>query len=55
MFRFAANEHGLPMRAVEHMQVACVPIPEQQSGFSAPPNQRVTNPLGAQTGSLCSA
>ncbi len=25
MFRFAANEHGWPMRMVEHRPVACVP------------------------------
>ena len=25
MFRFAANEHGWPMRVVEHRPVACVP------------------------------
>jgi hypothetical protein len=29
MFRFAADEHGWPMRAVEHRPVACVPIPEK--------------------------
>ena len=54
MFRSAANEHGCTMRVVEHRPVACVPSPENIRDSPLPPNQRVTNPLGAQTGSLCS-
>jgi hypothetical protein len=52
MFRFAANEHGWPIRMAEHRPVACVPSPENIRDSPLPPNQRVTNPLGAQTGSL---
>jgi hypothetical protein len=55
MFRFAANAHGWPMRVVEHRPVACVPSPENIRDSPLPPDQRVTNPLGAQTESLCSA
>jgi len=55
MFRFGANEHGWPMRVVEHRPAACVPSPENIRDSPLPANQRVTNPLGAQTGSLCSA
>ena len=35
--------------------VSCVPSPENIRDSPLPPYQRVTNPLGAQTGSLCSA
>jgi hypothetical protein len=55
MFRFDAHEYGWPMRVVEYRLVACMPSPENIRGSPLPPNQRVTNPLGAQTGSLCSA
>jgi hypothetical protein len=43
------------MRAVEHRPAACVPSPENIRDSPLPPNQRVTNPLDAQTGSPCSA
>jgi hypothetical protein len=43
------------MRAVEHRPVACVPSPENIRDSTLSLNQRVTNSLGAQPGSLCSA
>jgi hypothetical protein len=42
------------MRMGEHRPVA-FPSPENIRDSPLPPNQRVINPQGAQTGSLCSA